>query len=286
MRVCASIFATLLAIVLPARLIASGFTPTEATEAFGRITGMANPLLFVPTTVTGSIAVVLLPDISALSVKKEYGALNKRIDFGVHFSMLLCGLFMSLYFALGEKITMFLYDDALSGRYLSVAAISMLPMCLSQMSQSVLNSIGKEKESFLTYLAGNVVMIVLIIVLPRYLGVYSVAVATAASYTIDGVANCFILHRATRWGGNSIKYLICCLLFSVGTALFTRSFLPLMPSFENLFPVVFLNASIACAVYIALCFVSGLVDVNLLLTFCRSRSPKKRNTTRKIISRI
>lgn len=275
MRVLAGAFATLVAMILPARLISSGFTPTEATEAFGRITGMANPLLFVPTTITGSIAVVLLPDVSALAVKKEYRTLNNRIDLGVNFSVLLCGLFMSIYFTLGEEITGFLYDDTLSGKYLSVAAISMLPMCLSQMTQSVLNSIGKEKQTFLTYLAGNIVMLVLIVILPRYIGVYAVAVASVASFGIDGIANSILLHQATGWGKNSVKYLVCCLLFSFLTTAFTRTFLPLS-AHGDLFFVVFQNVFISCVVYIALCFVFGLVDADVVLRFYKNKGSKRK----------
>ena len=275
MRVSASVFATLLAIILPARLVGAGMTPTEATETFGRITGMANPLLLVPTTLTGSIAIVLLPDISALAVKKEFQKLNDRVDAGVTFSLLICGLFMSLYFVLGTTITKFLYKDVLSGKYLSVAAISMLPMCLSEMTQSVLNSIGKERQTFFSYLAGNVVMLVLVFLLPRYIGIYAVAVATAASFTIDGILNCILLRRATGWGRHIIKYLPTVFLFSVGTALFTYSFLPFCSSLNGFFTLVLLS-SIGCAVYATLCFAFGLIDVDLFMTFCRRRPrPKK-----------
>lgn len=281
MRVSASVFATLLAILLPARLVGAGMTTTEATETFGRITGMANPLLLVPTTLTGSIAIVLLPDISALSVKKEYQKLNDRVDAGVNFSLLICGLFMSLYFVLGTTITNFLYDDLLSGKYLSVAALSMLPMCLSQMTQSVLNSVGKEKQTFFSYLAGNVVMLILIYILPKYIGIYAVAVATTASFTIDSILNCILLRRATGWGVHIIKYLPTVFLFSVGTALFTYSFLPYCSSL-NAFLTLALLSSIGCAAYATLCFAFGLIDIDLFMTFCRRKTQVKKARVRKL----
>ncbi len=273
MRVCASIFSTLLALLLPMRLVAVGMSHRQATESFGRITGMANPLLFVPTTITGSIAVVLLPDISALAVKKEYVKLNSRIEFGINFSMLLSGLFTALYFVLGEKLTLFLYGDAASGQYLSIAAFSMLPMCLSQMTQSILNSIGKEKQSFLSYLAGNVVMILLVYLLPPYVGVYSVAIATTASFWVDGIINSVLLHNTTGWGKKSVKYLLFSLFLSFLTAFFTGSFGYLFE--DNLFITLAFSAAIGAFVYVGMSFICGLVDVDLLLAFCRKKKHGK-----------
>ena len=281
MRLSASVFATLLAIVLPAELVKTGLTPTEATEAFGRVTGMANPLLFVPSTVTGSIAVVLLPDISALAVKKNYDLLNRRLSFGINISLLICGLFIALYSFLGEKITLLLYGDKLSGRYLSFATLSMMPMCLSQMSQSTLNSIGKEKQAFFSYLIGNVVMLILIAVLPRYLGVYSVAVATAASFAIDASFNCFFLHKATGWGRSTIRYLFCGLSFAAVAALFTASFLPML-SGVALFPTLLFSAVCAACVYLLLSFAAGLIDINGFLSVCKKSRSHKGKRLKKI----
>lgn len=281
MRLSASIFATLLAIILPAELIKTGLTPTEATEAFGRITGMANPLLFVPSTVTGSIAVVLLPDISALAVKRKYDLLNRRLSFGINFSLLICGLFIALYSVLGEKITLFLYGDELSGRYLSFATLSMMPMCLSQMSQSTLNSIGKEKQAFFSYLIGNVAMLVLIAVLPRYLGEYSVAVATAASFTIDASFNCFFLHKTTGWGRSTVRYLLCGLSFAAVTALFVASFLPLFAE-AAILPTLIFSAVIGSCVYLLLSFAAGLVDVNGFLSVCKKSRSREGKRLKKI----
>ena len=271
MRLSASVFATLLAIVLPAELVQTGMTSTEATEAFGRITGMANPLLFVPGTVTGSIAVVLLPDISALAVKKEYDVLNKRLSFGINFSVLICGLFIGLYAALGENLTSFLYGDVLSGKYLSFATISMLPMCLSQMSQSVLNSIGKEKQAFFGYLIGNTVMLALIAVLPRYLGVYSVAVATAVSFTIDASINIFFLHKATGWGRSTVRYVAFSAFFAVLTTVLSKSFLPMLSCFPP-FITLFLSSFVGSCAYLLLSFAAGLIDVNGFLSVCKKKS--------------
>ncbi len=271
MRLSASIFATLLAIILPAELIQIGMTATEATEAFGRITGMANPLLFVPGTVTGSIAVVLLPDISALAVKKEFEVLNKRLSFGVNFSVLVCGLFIGLYAALGEKITAFLYGDELSGKYLSFATISMLPMCLSQMSQSVLNSIGKEKQAFVSYLTGNVAMLALIAVLPRYLGVYSVAVATTVSFAIDASMNCFFLHKATGWGRSTVRYVAFSSFFALLTAILTKSFLPILADLPAFVSLALASCLGLCA-YLLLTFAAELIDVNGFLSVCKKKS--------------
>ena len=234
---------------------------------------MANPLLFVPLTVTGSIAVVLLPDISALAVKNDYTTLNKRVDLGMNFSFLICGLVMGLFLSLGEELTSFLYGDTESGKYLSVAAFSMLPMCLSQMSQSILNSVGKEKQAFFSFLAGNACMLVLIYVLPKYVGIYGMAIATCASYLVDGTINCVLLHKKTGWGRNAIKYLVLSVLFSLICAFFTLSLRSLTGALAP-FLSLFIKGFCCVVSYATLCAGAGLIDINLFWALCKKKKAR------------
>ncbi len=263
MHLCSSLFSTLLALLLPLRLIKFGLSNAEATAYFGRICGMANPLLFAPGTITGSIAVVMMPDISALAVKKDYRALNKRLSSGLNFSLLIAGLFTALYLSCGVQLTELIYGDTESGKYLVAAAVSIIPMTLSQMSQSVLNSIGKEKNAFLNYLIGNIILLLFVLLFTPKIGVYSVAVASICGNAFIAFTNTLVLRKMTGFGNSTARFFTFSLTFSALCGLSSHSFLPYFSALGTLssVPVLIITA----ALYTACALSLSMVDFSLLL---------------------
>lgn len=271
MRMFSSLIGTLIAFILPTRLLSFGMTAAEATAAYGRISGMANPLLLAPNAVIASLTIVLIPEMSANGAKKEYALLNRHLNNGINFSFLVSGLFMVAYVALGKEITSFLYADVQSGEYLQYAAYIMLPMCLSQLTQSALNSIGKEMTSFINYIVGNVGMIILICVLPKYIGIYSVAVATFFSLVTTSVLNIYSLKRNVNFSFGFLKYLVMVTLFIFPSAFMSDC---LYSFFGEKIPTValFTAAFVGVSAYCLLCLCTDLVDVKGFVKLRKSKT--------------
>lgn len=267
MRLFSSFMGTLIAFILPLRLLKYGMTAADATASFGRISGMANPLLFAPNAIISSMAIVLIPEMSANGARKQYGALNKHLNNGINFAFLVSGLFMVLYIALGQEITELLYNDSISGQYLQFAAYLMLPMSLSQLTQSALNSIGKELRAFVNYIVGNLFMVVAILILPKYIGIYAVAVSNMLSLLVTSVMNVAALRKHVDFPLRFVKHLVMILLF-----LFPSAFLAdcLHALFGNLkFLSLVISALAGMGMYAGLCFGTELVDVKGFLKLRR-----------------
>lgn len=260
MRMFASLMATLIAFILPMRLAAFGMPASEATASYGRIAGMANPLLLAPNAIISSLAIVLIPEMSANGAKKQYGTLNKHLNNGINFAFLISGLFMVLYIALGQELTVLLYDDAVSGQYLQFAAYLMLPMSLSQLTQSALNSIGKEMTAFLNYLAGNLLMLAAIYILPKFIGIYSVAVATMLSLLVTSVLNVYALRRYINFPFGFVKYLVMVILFLFPSAFLSDCLQSLLGAHLKIFSLFF-SALAGAGMYAGLCLGTELVDI-------------------------
>ncbi len=260
MRTLSSLLGTLIAIILPIRLITYGMSISQATASFGRIAGMANPLILASNSFIGSLSIVLVPEMSANGIKKEYSKLNRHLNNGLNFSFLISGIFMVAYVALGREITSLLYNDIISGQYLEFAAYLMLPMGLSQLTQSALNSIGKEKRAFLNYVVGNIFMVVLIYVLPKYIGIYSVAVATMTSLLTTSILNIYSLRQYTGFGFNFIKHFVTVILYIFPSAFLAESVASLIG--PNLH-VLGLFVGVICGVtmYVLLCIATDFVDI-------------------------
>ncbi|HKL74372.1 MAG TPA: oligosaccharide flippase family protein [Clostridia bacterium] len=260
MRIFASLVGTLIAILLPARLLVSGMTLSEATATYGRITGMANPFLLAPNAIISSLAIVLIPEMSANCAKKEFSKLNNHLSNGINFSLLISGVFMVIFIALGEEITTLLFEDRISGQYLEYAAFMMLPMCINQLTQSALNSIGKEYNSFINYIIGNILMVICIYFLPKYLGIYSVAVATMLCLLVTSTLNVFALNKHTNFSLGFLKYLIMVLIFVLLSTFFTESINNLLYSRLGIFANI-LSGLLGILMYAGLCLATRLVDI-------------------------
>lgn len=258
MRVFSGLVATLIALILPLRLIAFGMSPSEATASYGRVAGMANPLLFAPNAIIGSLAIVLVPEMSASGAKNDYATLNKHLTSGINFTFLISGLFMVIYLALGREITTILYKDTLSGEYLRYASFLMLPTGLMQLTNSALNSIGKEHRAFIDYLVGNLFLIAAVLVLPKYIGIYSVAVASMLSTLITCVLNAYALRKYTGLGFSFVKYLVYVIVMALPCAFASNCVVSLLGDR----PITVIFAAVCGAVsYCGLCFAADLVDI-------------------------
>lgn len=274
-RVFSAVAGTCISLILPLRLVKFGTDVTEATAAIGRISGMVNPLLFAPNALIGSLAIVLVPEMSANHACGNCEALTKNLKTGITAATAISLLFVALYLALGRTLTIFLYDDAISGEYLTYAAITMLPTAVNGILSSALNGIGMEKESFFSYVSGTVPMIAIVWLFTENLGIYSVIVGECVGCTISLIVNAIILNKRINIGfgylKNIFKLSVCAVpcffvaKWSCG-AVGDRGFLTILVS-----------GSVACVMYVCAVYVSGVIDIGGIASSVKENFAKRKN---------
>lgn len=228
MRTAMSLLGSIIATVLPQRLIYYGFLQNQAIASFGELTGMALPLLFTPSTIIGSIALVLVPELSENFYTRRFDLLNNKISKAINCSIIISALIMPVFFVFGENLGMLIYSNQNAGIMLKKSAIIMLPMSVTMITTSVLNSINKEKTTLAYYLIGSVMLMLSVYFLPKYMGVYSLIFGYAISYVFTAVMNIYTLDKIF----NNLKYkkeLVFSFLSSLATALIFKFFLNLLP---------------------------------------------------------
>ena len=263
MRIFSSLSVTFVALLFPLRLMQSGLTMGEATASYGRISGMANPLILAPMSFLGALSVVLIPEMSEKCAKKEFPALNRQINNGLEFSFLISGLFLLCYIALGEQITALLYKDANSGKYLQWASFLMMPLALSQLIQSAMHSMGLERKSFTNYIIGTLAMFACVYFLPPYLGIYSVALASFLSLTISGILNLLTLKKYTGLKMEFLRSLLVSMVFALVCAYFANSLYSLIQGVMGSFALV-LSLAAGAAMYAAFAVATDTVKLSTL----------------------
>jgi len=249
-RLVGSLLQPLLAIIIPLRLVAVGFTQSQAMSLYGIALGMTYPLLFIPSTLIGSLATALIPDIAMAKEKGDKEYIQERVQSSIFFSILVSFIIVPAFMALGENIGLFLYDNALSGSLLSLSAWIMVPMGITNITSAILNSVGLEVRSFVNYFIGSIGMIIAVWVLPGVMGINAFAWGMGVCTTVTAILNCFMIKKKL---GVKIKILLPMVKFII-VSIFTVAIVAFLSSLLSLYLSNFFVLLIAGIVEVV-CFI-------------------------------
>ena len=90
---------------------------------------------------------------------------------------------------------MIAFSNAKAGEMITAAAPILLPMSLTMISTSMLNSMGFEKQSFIFYFVGAAAMLLCILTLPALCGIYAYLIGLGASFALTALCNLTFLRK-------------------------------------------------------------------------------------------
>ncbi|MEG1499670.1 MAG: oligosaccharide flippase family protein, partial [Clostridia bacterium] len=170
-RFATSMIQPIIAVLIPLRLVAAGFSSSQAISLLGIAVGMTMPFLFIPSTLVGSLSMALIPDLSMAQEAKNEKHISNRITSSISLSLFFSSFLVPLYMGAGEQIGKFFFDNAQSGILLSSAAWIMIPIGISNITSAILNALGLETKSFKNNIIGAIFLLLCIWFLPKYIGI-------------------------------------------------------------------------------------------------------------------
>jgi len=261
-RLFSSLTIPVITILLPLRLIAAGWENTTAIAHLGIISGMTLPLLTVPSTVISSLATALVPELANMITTQQWPAVRRQIRTVLSFTIFICFCFIPIYLALGSSIGMLLYADINSGIYLTRSAWVMLPMSLSQITNTTLNAMNREDLTIRNYAIGTIILLVIIWFMPAVIGADAVLLGMGLSMTFSTFLNILAIRKVTNWTSKDntlptiFNYLCVGIpVFAIG--FFTYSLGSFLPNILNLS----LSIGIAELVFFGLCWCTNLITI-------------------------
>lgn len=102
-RIITSLGASLTAYILPKMLVKSGLTLAEATAQYGRVSGMALPLIMAPVAFISALSVVFVPDVAESRSKGDMDAVRAKMATSMLFAIVIACLFFCGLFAARAK---------------------------------------------------------------------------------------------------------------------------------------------------------------------------------------
>lgn len=272
MRIFTSLAALITAIILPHRMVDGGMAINEATAEYGRAVGMAFPLLYAPLAITSALSIVLLPEIAELSTAKNLGAISNKVDKSIGFIAILCGLFFILFASLGTEIGTILYKDSGAGKFLSFASGMVLPLALSQLTSTALNSIAKETICFINYMIGVAFMALALFFLPPYIGIYALAVAMTGFYLISFALNSIYLVKAGALKQSYYGIIVKTTIFSIAILTIVKLTYMLISRYLSLFASTAICGVLAIALYFTLISIFKLINIKSIMVLFSKKS--------------
>lgn len=151
--------------LIPRLLQSAGYTATAATRAYGRLSGMAIPALYMPMMLVYPVVSVALPEITRLATQKSARAtqrlqwLLQRVFLG---TAVVTVIVAPLLWYQGYKIALILYGDATVGELIRPLALSVPFTFFGSVISGVLYGFGKTSWTMLSSIAGNLLRILLV----------------------------------------------------------------------------------------------------------------------------
>ena len=195
MRASSSLVSSLISVIFPMRLMATGVSSSRAMSAYGVVYGMVMPVILIPASFIGSIALVLVPELSETYYKGAKEKVVALITKALSTTLLIACALVPFFIACGEGVGVLLYGSAESGELISKGALILIPMSLTMITTSLLNSMNCEKQTLLFFLLGSAAMLVCVWVFPARLGSGALLLGMACDYLLTTVCSLVLLRK-------------------------------------------------------------------------------------------
>ncbi|WP_458412381.1 stage V sporulation protein B [Schinkia sp. CFF1] len=244
-------------IVVSQSLALAGVATAIATIQYGELTGYAIPLLLLPSFVTTSLSVSLVPAISEAAARGQTLVIEHRLQQALRLTLVTGGLSTVILYVLATPIMELMFNTTKPAIYVQLMAPFFLLSYFQGPLQATLQALDLAKAAMINSLIGAFVKIAAIFAFasrPEF-GIMGVAIAI-----ILGILLVTLLHFATVIKAISYTFYVKDYLKSIATMVasgFVGSFV---------YRLVFVGASLSLRIVIAI-IITSIIYCFLMITF-------------------
>lgn len=136
-------------VLLPAMLKRYGCSSEEALSIYGVLTGMTFSFLLFPSTITNSLAVLLVPSVAEADAAGDTRMIRRSISLSIRYCLLL-GIFCTGFFMIfGNELGIVVFHNEMAGDFLVTLSWLCPFLYLGTALTSIINGMKKTHISFL-----------------------------------------------------------------------------------------------------------------------------------------
>ena len=196
-RLITSIMSAVEMILIPRMLLAGGLNYQSSMEEFGKLMGMAMPLVYFPSLVTSSLATTLVPAISEAMSTKRYKTVNHRMSMSIQLSVILGFIFTAIFMTFPNEIGDMLYRRERIGDILYLLSFTSVFVYLQQTLLGIMNGLGKQGISLRNSMVGYIIRIAFVIYLIPVHGIKGYIIGMIVSSAIVCALNIATVVKTT-----------------------------------------------------------------------------------------
>ncbi|WP_274650022.1 putative polysaccharide biosynthesis protein [Paenibacillus humicola] len=251
----------LLESILTARALAvAGIATGAATAQYGALQGMIIPILLLPTALTYSLAVSLVPSLSEAAAKGDRATIHKRLHQSMRLALVTGAPFIVVMALFAEPICRLLYHHAEIAPMLKWMAPVGLFIYLQAPLQAALQALDKPGTALMNTFIGALVKLVLIMKLASMpeLGIYGALIAINVNIVLVTVLHFISVVRFIGFRMELFDFI------KVGAAMTIMGAAALWVMNRGALPALWLNMTMACTagfiVYLVVIMATGIID--------------------------
>ncbi|ADU29762.1 stage V sporulation protein B [Evansella cellulosilytica] len=173
-------------IVVAQSLALAGVATAMATSQYGELSGYVIPMLLLPTFITYSLSVSLVPAISEAAYQKNYSMIHHRLSQALRLALVSGGAAVVVLFVFAEPIMDLVYDAPTTAAYIKIMAPFSLFLYFQSPLQATLQALGLAKAAMINSFIGAFVKIAAIFILasrPEF-GIMGAALAIVIGFLL------------------------------------------------------------------------------------------------------
>lgn len=184
-------------LLIPWMLVAGGLDYKSSMETYGKLSGMALPLIFFPSMVTSSLATTLVPAISEAVSLKNFRSVNSRISKSIKITFVMGFIFTAIFMSYPDEIGSLLYRREKIGELLYMLSFSCVFIYLQQTLTGVLNGLGRQGTLLVNTMIGSFIRIGFVYFLIPLYGIQSYVWGLITSFIVTAVINIAMISNMT-----------------------------------------------------------------------------------------
>ncbi|MFC5988500.1 stage V sporulation protein B [Marinicrinis lubricantis] len=197
-----------------------GIATSQATTLYGMLTGMIIPVVLLPTALTYSLSVSLIPSLSEAAARNDMKTIRKRLLQSLRMALVTGAPFAVIMMLLAEPLCIVLYNDHAPAEMLKWVAPVAIFIYLQGPLQAALQALDKPGTALYNTFIGAAVKLILIFLLTAKaeLGIKGAVIAICTNMILVTVLHWRSIAKLTQLMINPtdfIKVLTGCIVMAV-----------------------------------------------------------------------
>lgn len=266
-RLSITLLSSIEALLIPSMLFLYYKNNNRALSLYGILFGMAIPFILFPSTITNSLALMLLPAISSAYASNNRKLIEDIVEKCIHYCTIIGILSTILFLLFGKSIGTLIFNNAEAGLYITMFAWLCPFIYIASTINSVLNGLGQMKNTLFHNLISIGIRIGFIIIAVPKLGIVGFMWGMLASYFVLVLLHLLNLKKLSNVYFDSTKSILIPAIMGIMSSMLSYLIYTVLFERINLHPIIELLITIlnTCIIYTSSLILLKIIKIRELL---------------------